>query len=135
MEKQKIKNCIAPFLWLHGESAEEICEEMRQIRAAGITAVCVESRTHEAFGEQAWFDEMDVVLQQAKEHHMKVWLLDDKLFPTGFANGLAMEKYPQYLKQFMRETHVDVLEPLKGANGEGGAFKPNRLGFFRPGYF
>lgn len=116
MEKQTIKNSIAPFLWLHGESAEEICEEMRQIRAAGIAAVCVESRTHEAFGEQAWFDEMDVVLEQAKEHNMKVWLLDDKLFPTGFANGLAMEKYPQYLKQFMRETHVDVLGPMKGAS-------------------
>lgn len=116
MEKQKIKNSIAPFLWLHGESAEEICEEMQQIRAAGIGAVCVESRTHEAFGEKAWFDEMDVVLEQAKENNMKVWLLDDKLFPTGFANGLASEKYPQYLKQFMRETHVDVLGPMQGAS-------------------
>ncbi len=115
MEQETNKNSLAPFLWLHGEGEDVIREEISHIREAGRGALCVESRTHEAFGEQAWFDEMDVVLDEAKKHKMKVWLLDDKLFPTGFANGLAKEQYPQYLKQWIRETHVDVLGPLSGA--------------------
>ncbi len=37
---------------------------------------------------------MDVILDEAKKLGMKVWILDDSHFPTGFANG-ALKDAPQ----------------------------------------
>ncbi|MBQ8953773.1 MAG: glycosyl transferase family 2 [Clostridia bacterium] len=42
---------------------------------------------------------------------MKVWILDDKHFPTGCANGLVAKKYPERRKWQLAETHVDVVGP------------------------
>lgn len=36
---------------------------------------------------------MDIILEEAKKYGMKVWILDDSHFPTGFANG-AMKEQP-----------------------------------------
>lgn len=36
---------------------------------------------------------MDVILDEARKRGMKVWILDDSHFPTGFANG-AVKKAP-----------------------------------------
>lgn len=34
---------------------------------------------------------MDVILEEAEKRHMKVWILDDSHFPTGYANGALLE--------------------------------------------
>lgn len=41
---------------------------------------------------------MDVILDEAKKRNMKVWILDDSHFPTGYANG-ALEKEPDTLRR------------------------------------
>jgi len=88
------KKYIFPFFWQHGECHEELKEEMDAIYACGIRQVCVESRTHEEFGEEKWWTDFGFILDYAKKLGMKVWLLDDKRFPTGYANGYV-EKHPE----------------------------------------
>lgn len=39
---------------------------------------------------------------------MKIWILDDKHFPTGYANGLIEKKYPERKKQYIAYTTADV---------------------------
>lgn len=56
-------------------------------------AQSVESRPHPEFCGEKWWQDMDVILDEAMKRSMKVWILDDSHFPTGFANG-AMEKQP-----------------------------------------
>lgn len=38
---------------------------------------------------------MDIILDECEKRGMKVWVLDDDHFPTGHANGMIKEKYPE----------------------------------------
>jgi hypothetical protein len=76
----------------------------------------VESRPHEKFGEEEWWTDMEIVLDEAAALGMKVWILDDKHFPTGYANGLIEKKYPQRRKWQIIERHADAVGPMPGAS-------------------
>ncbi|MCD8067415.1 MAG: hypothetical protein LUE87_00705, partial [Lachnospiraceae bacterium] len=89
-------NYIFPFFWQHGEREETLREYMRAIHESNIGAVCVESRPHPDFCGEKWWQDMDIILDEARNRHMKVWLLDDSHFPTGYANG-AMASQPDSL--------------------------------------
>ena len=80
-------NHIFPFFWLHGEDEKTIRDYMKAVYDANIRAVCVESRPHPDFAGPKWWQDMDVILDEARNRNMKVWILDDSHFPTGFANG------------------------------------------------
>lgn len=89
-------NYIMPFFWQHGEEEKVLREYMGVIHDCGIGAVCVESRPHPDFCGEKWWKDMDVILEEAKKRDMKVWILDDSHFPTGYANG-ALENVPEEL--------------------------------------
>ncbi|MBD5393219.1 MAG: hypothetical protein HDR71_02890 [Lachnospiraceae bacterium] len=89
-------NYIMPFFWQHGEEEKVLREYMGVIHDCGIGAVCVESRPHPDFCGEKWWRDMDVILEEAKKLDMKVWILDDSHFPTGYANG-ALENAPEEL--------------------------------------
>jgi hypothetical protein len=92
----KGRNYILPFFWQHGEDEVTLREYMMAIHSAGIGAVCVESRPHPDFCGPKWWKDMDIILEEAKKYDMKVWILDDSHFPSGYANG-ALEKAPAEL--------------------------------------
>ncbi len=94
----KGENYIFPFFWQHGETEEVLREYMDVIDKSNIKAVCVESRPHPDFCGEKWWQDMDVILDEAKKRNMKVWILDDSHFPTGYANG-ALEKEPDTLRR------------------------------------
>lgn len=81
------ENHILPFFWQHGEEEATLREYMAAIEKANCRAVCVESRPHPDFCGPKWWADMDVILDEARKRKMKVWILDDSHFPTGFANG------------------------------------------------
>lgn len=89
-------NYIFPFFWQHGESEEVLREYMKVIYESNVRAVCVESRPHPDYCGPKWWQDMDVILDEARKRDMKVWILDDSHFPTGFANG-AMSSQPDEL--------------------------------------
>lgn len=90
------RNYIFPFFWQHGENEDVLREYMKVIHDCNIGAVCVESRPHPDFCGEKWWKDMDVILDEARKRNMKVWILDDSHFPTGFANG-AMADQPDEL--------------------------------------
>lgn len=85
------ENYIFPFFWQHGEDETTLRNYMKIIDEANCHAVCVESRPHPDFCGPKWWQDMDVILDEAKKRGMKVWILDDSHFPTGFANGAALK--------------------------------------------
>jgi hypothetical protein len=89
-------NYIFPFFWQHGEDEAVLREYMDIINRANIGAVCVESRPHPDYCGPLWWRDMDIILDEARKRDMKVWILDDSHFPTGYANG-AMKSKPDYL--------------------------------------
>lgn len=89
-------NYILPFFWQHGEDEATLREYMAAIYNANIRAVCVESRPHPDFAGPLWWRDMDIILDEARKRGMKVWILDDAHFPTGYANG-ALRNAPARL--------------------------------------
>ena len=104
-------NYMMPFFWIRDGHHGQLADMIQQVYDSGARAFCVESRTHEKFCQQEWWDDMDLILAEASRRNMKVWLLDDKHFPTGYANGLITEKYPQLRKWHLVEHHLDVIGP------------------------
>lgn len=91
-------NYIFTFFWQHGESEEILRKYMQVIHESHIGAVCVESRPHPDFCGEKWWADMDIILDEARKRGMKVWVLDDSHFPTGYANG-AMKDQPDTLRR------------------------------------
>lgn len=80
---------IMPFLWVHGEDEATYRKLIGAIYDASLRAFCVEARPHDGFLGETWWRDMDIILDEAERRGMKVWILDDKHFPTGYAAGMA----------------------------------------------
>lgn len=106
---------IIPFLWMNKESKNDLIKELEYIKNLGITSVMLESRVYENFCQQEWFDEMDVVMDFARENNMTVWILDDKSYPSGYANGAFEKLYPEHSARFIISKKTDVVGPRKNA--------------------
>ena len=106
------ENNIFPFLWMRGESEEVIRTEMEKISESNIRAVCLEARPHPDFAGEGWWHDVDIVLDEAKKRGMKIWILDDAHFPTGQANGLLPEKYPERARRYLYTQFVETTGPL-----------------------
>ena len=94
-------NYIMPFFWQHGEEENVLRHYMEKIESCGIKAVCVESRPHPDFCGPKWWHDMDIILDEARKRNMKVWILDDSHFPTGYANGKIKDSPVSLRRQFI----------------------------------
>ncbi|MBR2823228.1 MAG: hypothetical protein IKE24_06065 [Clostridia bacterium] len=93
------ENHVLPFFWQHGETEATLREMVAAIHGSSCRAVCVESRPHPDFCGPKWWQDMDVILDEARLRGMKVWILDDSHFPTGFANGALAGKPDSLCRQ------------------------------------
>ncbi len=109
-------NYLLPFYWQHGNHRDRIPAQVKRIYDSGCRALCVESRPHPDFCGPDWWADMDIIFAECKKLGMKVWILDDKHFPTGYANGLIPKKYPHLRQWTLVERHVDVMGPLDDAS-------------------
>lgn len=107
------ENYIFPFFWQHGEEEAVLRDYMRKIREANIGAVCVESRPHPDFVGEKWWKDMDVILDEAKKLDMKVWILDDSHFPTGYAAGKMEAADKELCHQYLDYNVLEAYGPRK----------------------
>lgn len=106
-------NHVLPFLWLKGETRETITEYLEQIAGADIREVCLESRTHPDFCRDGWWSDLRFIIGECKLLGLKIWLLDDVHFPTGYANG-ALEGDdvdPALKKTVLKHRTITVVGP------------------------
>lgn len=107
------ENYVIPFYWQHGNHRDKIPEQVDRIFRSGCRAICVEARPHPKFCEEEWWQDMEVIIRECASRSMKIWILDDKHFPTGFANGIVAEKYPERRQWLIKERHLDVIGPAQ----------------------
>jgi len=103
---------ILPFFWQHGEDHETLLCEIEAIAGCGIDQLCVESRVHEEFGRDQWWVDFGFILEECRKRNMRVWLLDDKRFPTGYANNY-IESHPELRAVHLRMEMRDFTGPAK----------------------
>ena len=124
-------NYILPFFWQRGEDHAVLREEILKIHQAGIGAVCVEARPHPDFGGPRWWQDMDMIMAEARALDMRVWLLDDAHFPTGFANGKIRDDHPELGKKYLMVKTIDVDGPLENGSFRVGDWL-NRFDWLNP---
>ena len=130
-------NYILPFFWQHGADEATLREYMEKIDGCGIKAVCLEARPHPDYVGPKWWQDVDIVMDEARKRGMKVWILDDSHFPTGFANG-AVKDAPDHLKRWaLLERTMEVNGPLTGWRCEvatrlGYTFMMGRMSEYQP---
>ena len=108
-------NYVAPFLWLHNEDDSLIVKELHRIHDCGIGAVCIESRTHEEFCRDDWWSDVRLIIDTCKSLGMKLWILDDKHFPSGYANGIFEKEENKHLRVTCIHTRrIDLAGPVIG---------------------
>lgn len=107
-------NYIYPFFWPDENDTSGIAEEVEAVYNSGIRGLCIEARPFEDFGGETWWLTVQTILEEAKKRGMKVWILDDKHFPTGYANGYIEHKYPGLRRRWLFEHHFDVYGEKKG---------------------
>lgn len=110
----KYGSYILPFFWQHGDSHDKLEREIEAIEKSGAKEFCVESRIHQDFCKDKWWEDFGFILKEAKKRDMGVWLLDDKQFPSGFANG-AVSATPELQKKHIELVFKDVIGPKKDA--------------------
>ncbi|RRK31236.1 hypothetical protein EBB54_07575 [Schaedlerella arabinosiphila] len=106
-------NYLFPFFWMHAGKTEGLPERVKKVYESGCRALCIESRPHEEFCEDGWWKDLDIILKEARRYDMKVWILDDKHFPTGYANGRLQKEKTEHRRWFLREHHVDVIGAMR----------------------
>ncbi|MBQ4453027.1 MAG: hypothetical protein II912_11765 [Clostridia bacterium] len=102
---------LLPFLWLKGEDEQTLRRGVNEVHDAGCGAVCVESRTHPDFMGDSWWRDLDIILDECKRLGMKLWILDDEHFPSGYAAGKAAGT--PYQRMLLTERHMDVIGPIR----------------------
>lgn len=106
-------NYFLPFLWVHGESEETYRKMIRVIYESNIRAFCVEARPHKEFCQEKWWKDMEIILDEAQNLEMKVYILDDKHFPTGYAAGAVLSAPPELRRQGLVHKVFDVNSNIK----------------------
>lgn len=116
----KYDNHIFPFLWIHGEPEKVLREYVKAIDEAHIKAFCVESRPHPEFVKAGWWRDMDILIDEAKKRNMKMWILDDSHFPTGFCNGEIEKAHPSLRR-------LSIVPTIYKANPKGRRISFNKF--------
>ena len=109
-------NHVLPFLWMKGESHKTIAEYLEKIAGADIHEVCLESRPHPDFCGEGWWRDLRFVIDECKQLGLKLWILDDAHFPTGFANGAVEEAVPELRKIVLTHRTFDIVGPTSAAS-------------------
>ncbi len=105
---------ILPFFWQHGEDEATLREYMQAIYDSNIREVCVESRPHPDFCGPKWWQDIDVIMDCARKMGMRVWILDDSHFPSGYCNGAYDNCAPELCKQYLKFATAEITGPMPG---------------------
>lgn len=109
-------NHLIPLFWQHHEPEDVLREEIDRMNEAGIGSFIVEARPHPEYLQDGWWQDLHIIIDQAKKRDMRVWIFDDSAYPSGVADGIIERDYPHYCKRYLAQRHIDAMGPLPDAS-------------------
>ncbi len=83
-----------PLFWLHGdESPERLNEILDKVAEGGNGSFTAESRPHRDWLGEGWYRDLEICLDAAKRHDLKMWLFDEDWWPSQTVAGKVPEQY------------------------------------------
>ena len=87
--------------WQNNVDANQIRKDLDSISQKGFRAVIIEAgynMSYEYLSEE-WFKTIAIAVQEAKKRGMKVWIIDEGKYPSGFAGGKFSRERPDLRMQ------------------------------------
>lgn len=116
-EKRKMeKSYLCPLFWQHHESETVLRREIQKMRENGIGSFIIEARPHPHYLQKEWWEDLSLIIDEAKKQQMDVWIFDDGSYPSGTADGLIRKYHPEYTKKYLAHHCVDAIGPKRGTS-------------------
>ncbi len=87
----------AVFWFLNGDlEPPELARQLRLMKAVGVGTVVLHARQGHTVGylTQRWFDAIRFCVETCAELGLKAWLYDEDNWPSGYAGGEVLKRYP-----------------------------------------
>jgi hypothetical protein len=113
------RRLLGPLFFIHGdESPERLRMYVGKIAQGGNGCFTVESRPHPDWLGPGWFRDVAICLEAARRHNLKMWIFDEKWFPSQVIDGRVP---PRYAGKRLEASAVEVAGPRTfEATGYGG---------------
>ncbi len=103
------RRLTGPLFWLHGdESPQRLTEYVAKVAEGGNGCFTAESRPHIDWLGPGWYRDLKVCLDAAKANDLKMWIFDEKWWPSG---EVGRKLPPQYGSKDMQAAATDVKGP------------------------
>ncbi|MBE0534365.1 MAG: beta-galactosidase [Phycisphaerae bacterium] len=101
--------------WEGRVTREVIARDLDEYRSKNVMAVTIEAgtRMEAKYLSPEWFDLIRYTVEQARQRGMRIWLVDEGKYPSGFAGGKFTEERPDLTMQTFR-----VADEFPVAGGE-----------------
>ena len=105
------RRLTGPLFWLHGDESKERLEfYLGKVAEGHNGSFCAESRPHSDWLGPRWYEDLDICLQQAKKLDLKMWIFDERWWPS----QTVANKVPAKYAAKKLETSVELVTgPLK----------------------
>jgi len=115
------RQLTGPLFWLHGDDSKERLEMyVDKVAEGGNGAFTTESRPHNDWLGPNWFRDVGICLDAARKRGLKLWIFDEKWWPS---QGVGGKVPPQYAAKLLDASAVEVKDgpSVFAAEGYGGA--------------
>ncbi|TWU38365.1 glycosyl hydrolase [Novipirellula artificiosorum] len=116
------RRLTGPLFWMHGddnETPQRLEAYVEKVAEGGNGCFTAESRPHSDWLGPRWYKDLDVCLQKAKQLDLKMWIFDEKWWPSQSIGGTVP---PRYAAKTLVAEAVDITGPMvfeaDGYNGE-----------------
>ncbi|MCL4202910.1 MAG: hypothetical protein KJ000_10455 [Pirellulaceae bacterium] len=112
------RRLTGPLFWLHGdanETKQRLESYLEKVAEGGNGCFTAESRPHSDWLGPRWYEDLDICLQQAKRLDLKMWIFDERWWPSQSIGGTVP---PRYAAKTLVAEAVDVTGPSR-FEGEG----------------
>jgi hypothetical protein len=113
------RRLTGPLFWLHGDDSRERLEMyVGKVAEGGNGSFTTESRPHTDWLGEGWFRDLAICLEAARKHDLKLWIFDEKWWPS---QSIAGQVPPRYAAKLLQASAVTVAGPRQfEAGGYGG---------------
>lgn len=106
---QDARRLSGPLFWLHGDESRDRLEMyVQKVAEGGNGCFTAESRPHSDWLGEGWYRDLDICLQAAKKHDLKMWIFDEQWWPSGEVGGRVPQ---QFGSKYMQAVAIDIEGP------------------------
>ena len=90
------RRLTGPLFWLHGddnETKDRLNLYIDKVAECHNGSFCTESRPHSDWLGPRWFSDLDICLQRAKKNNLKMWIFDERWWPSQTVAGKVPPEY------------------------------------------